>query len=1157
MITVPAMSAAPGPAEEPDRVGAKPDPGLVQRPLGEIIDVDVLRTLVAGAFELTGTPAAIVDLDGKVVLKSVWQDLCARFHRSHPETSAACMESDSLPARRVPLGTTCEIRCGNGLWDVSTPLYVAGRQVGNLFVGQFFYEDEVVDLELFRARARRLGFDEEAYLEAVGRVPRWSRERVRSVMRYYEGVAGVLSAVATRTAELGRMLSEKERLVASLAESEERLRIAADAADLGTWQHDLTTGKVTADDRSREQFRIDEAEFTFDAILERVHPEDVARLREQFRRGLDPSHGDGRTSVEYRIVLPGGEVRWISVYVKVAFEGEGTSRRPVSSVGTTQDVTARRRAEDAIRSSEEQYRRLVEHLQAGIVVHGPDSRIRLLNAQACALLGLSREQALGKVTPDPEWCFLADDGRRLEAAEYPANRVIATGQAIENVVVGTHDPTSGEETWGLVTAFPEHDGCGDLAQVVVSFIDITAQRRAQAELAAVARISSLFQQGLPLPAIYSELARSLSSILRFPMAAVTLYEKETAEVVFVGVAGMAGVAPGTRIPAGETLSGIVVTTGVPRFETRASRGTGPYHESLRRLEAETFLCVPIVVGGVVAGTLALADRLSRRDAAFWLQCLDTVARELAQELGRRRAEDALRESEERLRLAADAAELGIWCNDLQTGRVRGDERARLQFGLEHHEVPFEEVLARIHPSDRPLLVGAITASISGAAREIPGDERGSLEYRVLQPNGEIRWLSVFVRIQYAGKGLERRAVAIVGTSQDITARKRAEESQLRTQKLEALGTLAGGVAHDFNNILMAIRGNAILAQGELPDGHPVRELVSEIDRAGLRAVALVRQILTFARPAESARAVVQLGPVVEEALGLLRATLPAQIAIRTTWRENLLPVAVDASQIHQVVVNLVTNAAHAIGRRPGRIDLELFVREPGEESATAVPGMGTGPYVCLSVRDDGCGMDRGTLARAFDPFFTTKRTGEGTGLGLSIVHGIIRAHGGAVDLRSQPDQGTTVTLCFPAVETPAEPAPVPQPRDCGNRTERILVVDDDEAIANLSRRSLGRLGYAVTSYANPFEAVAAFTARPLEFDAVVTDISMPGMTGFDVAEEVLAVRPGIPLVITSGYIRPEDEAAAVRLGVKALIAKPNTVDELAGVLDRIFRVESA
>jgi CheY-like chemotaxis protein len=365
------------------------------------------------------------------------------------------------------------------------------------------------------------------------------------------------------------------------------------------------------------------------------------------------------------------------------------------------------------------------------------------------------------------------------------------------------------------------------------------------------------------------------------------------------------------------------------------------------------------------------------------------------------------------------------------------------------------------------------------------------------------------------------------------------------------------VAHDFNNVLMAIRGNASLAAEELPAGHPVREFVAEIDRAGLRAVALVRQILTFARPEESARTVVPLGPVVDEALRLLRSTLPAEIAIRTTWQEGLPPVAVDVGQVHQAVVNLVTNAAHAIGRRPGRIDLDLSLRDVGEESATLPPGIGSGPYVCLSVRDDGCGMDGATLARVFDPFFTTKKMGEGTGLGLSIVHGIMRAHGGAVDLRSRPEQGTTVTLRFPAVEAPAEPAPALRPESARHRTERILVVDDDEAIAILSRRSLGRLGYVVTTYTDPVEAVAAFTRAPDAYDAVVTDISMPGMTGFDVAGALLAIRPGLPLVITSGYIRPEDEAAAVRLGVKALIAKPDTVDELAGVLDRIFQAGSA
>jgi len=314
------------------------------------------------------------------------------------------------------------------------------------------------------------------------------------------------------------------------------------------------------------------------------------------------------------------------------------------------------------------------------------------------------------------------------------------------------------------------------------------------------------------------------------------------------------------------------------------------------------------------------------------------------------------------------------------------------------------VRARIHPDDR----ARVDTCVAESAATLTAWQ---CEFRVWHPEkGEI-WIEGHATPEREADG----GVLWYGFLSDITGRKRSEVSQLRSQKLEALGTLAGGIAHDFNNLLVAIGGNVRLAAADLSADHPAQQSLSEIDKASARAADLVRRILTFSRPQESQRQAVDLRPIVEEALRLLRASLPAMIEIQSDSSGEIPLVAADPTQIHQVVVNLVSNAAHAIGPRVGLIHVLLDSVEVDAELAASSPGLSPGSYARLSVVDDGSGMDAATIDRIFDPFFTTKPTGQGTGLGLSVVHGIIRSHGGAITVSSQPTQGSTFRIYLPSV----------------------------------------------------------------------------------------------------------------------------------------------
>ena len=403
------------------------------------------------------------------------------------------------------------------------------------------------------------------------------------------------------------------------------------------------------------------------------------------------------------------------------------------------------------------------------------------------------------------------------------------------------------------------------------------------------------------------------------------------------------------------------------------------------------------------------------------------------------------------------------------------------------------------------------------------------------------------------KDYQGKPLRILELDADITAKKRAEVIQARSQKLESLGTLSAGISHDFNNILMAITGNASLAIEDLPPDHPVQQSLREIAKAGSRATDLVRRILTFSRPNELKRQLVDLRPVIEEALKLVRATLPTTIEFRTELAPDLPAVLADSSQVHQIIVNLATNAAHAIGAKSdGLIQVRLEATTLTADDDSHSLNLPSGNYVRLSVTDNGSGMDAATLERIYDPFFTTKKPGEGTGLGLSVVHGIMKNHDGGIAVYSDVQRGTAFRLFFPASGLAAGTASQLPTEIWRARAGTILYIDDEESLVVLAKRTLERMGYKVMGQTNPVEALELFRLNPSAFDAVVTDLAMPQLSGFDLATELLALRPNLPIIMTSGFVRPEDQERALRIGLRDIILKPDTIQQLGRILDHIL-----
>ena len=516
--------------------------------------------------------------------------------------------------------------------------------------------------------------------------------------------------------------------------------------------------------------------------------------------------------------------------------------------------------------------------------------------------------------------------------------------------------------------------------------------------------------------------------------------------------------------------------------------------------------------------------------------LQETNRKLTTEIEERRSiANALQESEEKYRDLVEDINDVIFSTD-QDGIVTYISPAvKSSMGYDPQEITGESFTDYIHEDDLPMVLEKFAEVLAGNI--IPS------EYRIRAKTDEFRWIHSSSRVVTK----DDQITGIRGSFTDITEKKKLEEQLRQSAKMESIGTLAGGIAHDFNNILGIIVGNTELAMDDVPEWNPARINLEEIHAAALRARDVVRQILAFSRKSPLEMKTVRISPIVKESLKLLRSSIPTTIEIQQDISSKLDTVRADPNQVNQVLINLCTNAAHAMRDNGGVLAVALENVSLTEDTVNDYNELIPRKYVKLTVSDTGKGIDPQVIKRIFEPYFTTQGIGEGSGMGLAVVHGIVKSHGGDILIESEPGKGTTVHVLFPVIERELEPE-IATGADVPLGNEKILFVDDEKAIVDVIQIMLERLGYQVAAKTSSLEALEAFRATPDKYDMVITDFTMPDMTGMELAKNLLELRPDIPIILCTGFSDRINEDKAKSRGIRAFVMKPVVRDEIANII---------
>ncbi len=877
-------------------------------------------------------------------------------------------------------------------------------------------------------------------------------------------------------------ITERKQIHEALRENEETLRGIFDTVPSGLILVDATGRVLFANNRMAELWGGTVEEIVGSTYLEHTHGSESVEAREKMFRLI---RGEiDHVSLERLYQRKDGSTFWGHLSGRRVHHPDGTFR---ALVGVITDVTERRQAEEALRESEQRYKTLIYRIHVAVVVHDADTRIIAANPRAQELLRLTEDQILDKAAEDPVWVFAREDGEPMPVEEYPVNQVLATAQPLRDMLLGVSGPDGSATLWFLVNADPVLNERQEVEQVIVTFVDVTERTFAEEALhESETRYRTLFESAGE--AIF---LASSEVFLECNQKALDMYGCSRQELIGHSPLEFSPlVQPDGSDSAEKARQKIsAALDGDPQlFEWQHRRADGTAFDAEVNLNRIQLAGSPHILA---------------------------VVRDITD---RKRAERELRESTERLRLALQAASMGTWEWDLIHDRVTWSPETMSIFGTDPEGFggTYESYLGFAAPEERD----RVHEVVSEFLRRAHESSVIQYEHEIVRGDGLAGWIEVRGMVFLDQQGQPAR---MTGVCTDITERKQAEEarqkleSQLRqAQKMEAIGQLTGGVAHDFNNMLQVINGATELALDDLEPDHPARESLNDVVQAGQRAAWLVSQLLLFSRRQIMRPEPLDLNETVADLLKMLGRVIGEHIQLQWHPGPQLRAIQADRTMIEQVLMNLCVNARDAMPGG-GVLTIETHDVTIDEDYCVSHSWARPGHYALLTVSDIGCGMDSETIAHIFEPFFTTKGKGQGTGLGLATVYGIVKQHDGLVNVYSEPEGGSVFKLFWPCSRADLEqPDAVPEATAVGG-TETILLAEDDEIVRRLAQAVLERAGYTVLIATNGREALSLFERYADEIDMALLDVVMPEMGGREAYERMRAVRPNLKAIFASGY----------------------------------------
>ncbi len=803
------------------------------------------------------------------------------------------------------------------------------------------------------------------------------------------------------------------------------------------------------------------------------------------------------------------------------------------------DVTERKQSEQALRESETLYRSLIESTKT--------TPWRLdLRTEAFTYIGHQVEHLLGY---KPEsWIDMETWTERIHADDRE-QAVRFCGDSTK--LCQDHDfeyraiAADGHVVWirDFVTVVTDEKGPKEL---VGFMFDITERKQAEILQTAVYQIAQAADRAVKLDDLFPAIHEIVKTVMPAENFYIALLDTKTNLIGFPYFVDEVSPLEPSRKP-GKGWTEYVLETGEPQLinlarqaELRQEQKIEPVGES-----PPIWLGVPLLVENQAIGVMAVQhysnpEAYGEREKRM----LEFVSSQVALAIDRKRAEEKLN----KLSVALEQSPVMVVVTDTAGKIEYVNPRFTLETGYTAEEV--------IGENPNILKSGETTSDEYQKMWQTitrGGEWRG--EFHNKKKNGELYWESAAIS---PIKNPDGGTTHFLAVKENITDRKTAEaeraklEEQLRhSQKMETIGTLAGGIAHDFNNILQAIYGYVDMSLAALAPKSQVHSDLNEVLKATQRAKEMVQQILVFSRPDIQERRPARLHHIVNESISLLKGPIPSTIKIRHHISQACPPVLACPGQIHQVVMNLCTNAYQAMAKDGGTLTVTLKMHSPDAKLLKTHGGLAERKFAELRISDTGAGISRATQERIFEPFFTTKEVGEGTGLGLSVVHGIVTAHDGYVVVESEPDKGTTFRVFLPVVEQITQVA-VEAGEVVLVGQERILYVDDEESVTKVIKRLLERNGYEVTTKTSSLAALDTFRANPSSFDLVITDQTMPDMTGTDLAKELTRTQPDLPIILISGFAADSTQQTSGRGGIREVVMKPVIANELCGTIRKVM-----